>query len=384
MEDAIRKAKGRYIRGILLCLLGAAACVAVILFQAKRVQPRDDSELTELTDASAEGDYVALELQEIPVLMTTQSDDEKHRFYYVTATDEKVWLVWMNTQTQEELMDTWDQSTGKLSEPYQITGTLRLIDEGLQNGAIANAYKVFYNEELTADNFADYLGTYYIEDSRVTAGNLDGYKSLALFALLLIVVAVGYLLPALLKVCKGNFGIRDEQNMRKKLDPYVPAGETLLAAVHVISLKKITRQVYAGCRYTEDALIPDANGQTLLIEKSKHATHDMYIGMTKNNLIVKEAEECNHAYRVSEVDMPGAKPISAPVKNDCMGTCFPLELVSKCSITSATGKGMLKCTMELSDGSLFQFKLAKKAGPGMPHHEQDRQKLLDFMERYNR
>lgn len=209
---------------------------------------------------------------------------------------------------------------------------------------------------------------------------VDAYKSVALAGVLLLVVAFGYVLPKWLRVKKGDWGILDERNMYKALNPYVPAGETLRAAVHAVSLKKVTKQVYSGCRYTEEALIPDAGGKTYLIEKSKHSTHDMYIGITAKHLIVKEAEECTHAYSVQEIDMPDLAPISAPVENHCMGTCFPLELITKCTVSSAGG--MQKCTIELSDGSLFKFKLAEKAGLGMPNHEQNRRILLDYMERF--
>ncbi len=210
---------------------------------------------------------------------------------------------------------------------------------------------------------------------------VDAYKAVVLVGVLFLVIAFGYVLPAWIKVRKGNWGIRDERNMFQTLKPYVPAGEVLKAAVHVVSLKKVTKQVYGGCRYTEEALIPDASGSTYMVEKSKFSTHDMYIGMTAQNLIVKEAEECNHAYSVYEVDMPDVPPISAPVENHRMGTCFPLELITKCTVRSASG-GMKNCTIELSDGSLFKFKLEKQDGLGMPHHEQYRDAFLEYMERF--
>ena len=63
------------------------------------------------------------------------------------------------------------------------------------------------------------------------------YKISALLGVFFLVLALGYILPAIVKVSKGEFGIFDEENMMKALKKYLPDGETLTEGIYCVGIQ---------------------------------------------------------------------------------------------------------------------------------------------------
>ena len=100
-----------------------------------------------------------------------------------------------------------------------------------------------------------------------------------------LVLAFGYLLPASIahkKRTRGGGGsdmseIFDETNMRNALAGHIPDGETLLAGIHAVAKETETRGVFGKCVRTQSKLLPDANGSTVALSKTKYSTYDVYL-----------------------------------------------------------------------------------------------------------
>lgn len=265
--------------GIAIALIGLPLC-KLLSDKNKDKEAVDLSELV-LNENVKEGQYVKLKIDTLPrVMMTTSKSDSK--LYYVTDVNSDIYIVRLSNRTFNNIVDTLNSKTGKLSSAYQINGVTNNITEQVKRVALSSSYQIFKNNELNSNNFSEYLGTFYIEENFVSDRTVNVYKILVFIGVFFIVLALGFVLPAIIKVSKGNFGIYDEENMMKALKKYIPDGETLTAGVYTVGIETQIKQVFEKCNLVGDKLIPDENGTTIQVNKNKFSKHEVYLGITQN------------------------------------------------------------------------------------------------------
>ncbi|MDE6253943.1 MAG: hypothetical protein K2M78_15135 [Lachnospiraceae bacterium] len=388
-QDKLLKSKKKLIillliyLGIASALIGFPIC-KILSDKNKDKEAVDLSELV-LNENVKEGQYVKLEIDTLPrVMMTTSKSDSK--LYYVTDVNSDIYIVRLSNRTFNNIVNTLNKETGKLGSVYQIKGITNNITEQVKNVALSHSYLIFKNTELNSDNFSEYLGTFYIKENFASYRTVDVYKILVFIGVFFLVLAFGYVLPAIIKVSKGKFGIYDEENMMKALKKYVPAGETLTAGVYTVGIETQIKQVFGKCNLVGDKLIPNENGTTIQVNKKKFAKHEVYVGITQSYLILSECEKYKHYYEFNDIPDMGEttiKEIDADIPIEDIGTCFPLAEVQNCDIKNARG-GAVKCLVTMENGSVLKLKIPKEGGLGMPHHTEYREAVISRLSSGNK
>lgn len=384
-KERISKAKKKLTVFLLIYLSIAFVFIGLACFMmlsSKKGEALNLSELV-LNGTEKEGQYVALEIDTLPILMVPVSEKDS-QLYYIKDINNRVYIINLSNETFRNISGTIDLETGKLNSAYQLKGTIAAIDEQTKNMALSNGYRVFKNNELNAGTFSEYLGEFYIKENFVNQRTVTLCTIFVFLGLFFLILAFGYIVPAMIKVNKGEF-MFDEKKMKKALDKYLPDGETLAAGIHGIGTQTEIKQTFGKCIYDGEKLIPDENGTALQVTKSKFARFDVYIGITQHYLILSECEVNKHLYEFNDfpdLDETTVKEIDTCIPLEDIGTCFPLAEIQSCIIKNAW-MGAVNCTLTMKNGSLIKLMLPKHGGLGMPHHTESREALIARLSVYN-
>ncbi len=134
------------------------------------------------------------------------------------------------------------------------------------------------------------------------------------------------------------YDLFDETSLRQALTPYIPAGETLLAGIHAVTLR---------------------------VNRRRFTRSDIYLGLTAGSLLVDECVE--------------RKQLKAFYGNDgdfCVR--LPLAEIRRCAVRRAA-LGAVRCELTMRDGSFLALLLPKRGGPGggMPRHGEYRDQIVE-------
>ena len=209
-------------------------------------------------------------------------------------------------------------------------------------------------------------------------------KILVLTGIFFLVVEFGHLIPALLSSRKkaagaDGTGILSEKAMQKALGKYLPEGETLLAGIHAISKETVIKAAFGNCARTENALVPDGGGG-VIVRKEKHASYEVYLGITENFLIITECEKNRYFYQFDDIPAlsgENVRKVESELPLSDIGKCFPLADIRACKIKKGW-LGIVKCLVTMRGGSRFNLLLPQLAGlgGGMPRHAEHRAAII--------
>lgn len=213
-------------------------------------------------------------------------------------------------------------------------------------------------------------------------------KIVVLVGVFFLVMAFGYALPMIIRGKKNKGGtvvtnendIFNEANMRVALDKYIPAGETLIAGIHVVTKESSASCVFDKCILTEDDIRPAEDGRIISVRKAKYATYDMYLGITQRSMVVADCEKYRYAYEFNKVPVSSdlkIQTLTEPVSLGSLCKCFALEDVESCKVKKGVA-GSLNCVITMKNGDYFKLIIPKTGGfgGGMPHHEEYRDAIL--------
>lgn len=181
-------------------------------------------------------------------------------------------------------------------------------------------------------------------------------------------------------------GIFDETNMRQLLGKYIPYGEMLQAGIHAISHETHIQGIFGKCSCTENGLVPDENGSTIVLNKKKYASYDIYIGITEHFLVIADCEKESYLYEFdneSGTVSSDVQEITSELLFADIGTCFAFEQIRNCEIKKGW-MGSVKCYVTMKNESYFKLMFPKLGGVGggMPHHAAYRDMIIDRLGRY--
>lgn len=381
-EEKIVKTRKKLTVYLVICLIIAAACIIPVLTKGFSDREKVAVQLSELVNGTGEqeGQYVQFAFDALPV-MVSQGQKDGSQLYYVKDTESHAYIVDLSTEVIREIVDTLDVNTGKLTSVYTLTGTTYAVDDGMKGNAIANSFKVFQGVDVNQDNFSQYFGEIYIKDDSVSDRQVTIYKIFVFLGVFFLVLAVGYIIPRMIRVGKGDFGTQDERKMRESLSRYLPQGETLIAGVCALGKKTEFIQVFGKCMLDDDKLIPSENGAAISVKKCKYAQYELYIGISQHHLLITDAEPCKHMYEFEELGNQDVEGIDRTISLRDIGTCFELTQIERCE-TKKGLYGETACTITFKNKSLIQIMIPKSAGYAMEHHEKYCQTLIDCLNTY--
>lgn len=172
----------------------------------------------------------------------------------------------------------------------------------------------------------------------------------------------------------------DEGNMRRTLERYIPAGETLQAGIHAVSKETSIQAVFEKCLCTEYKVIPDDEGSTVMLTKKKRSAYDIYVGITQSFLVMAECESNQYRYEFHVVEPErtvDAQEVTEEILLSDLGTCYPLSDIQSCEIKKGV-MGSVNCSLTMKNGSYFKLMFPKLGGlgSGMPHHTEYREAII--------
>lgn len=215
-------------------------------------------------------------------------------------------------------------------------------------------------------------------------------KIAAMGGIFFLVVAFGHILLPVLAASKsgktgdaqktGAAAVFDEANMRRALEKYIPAGETLTAGIHAIAKETEVNCVFTGCVCAQDRLIPAQDGGVLALSKKKYLSHDIYIGMTQHFLVMTDCEKEKYYYefdRGTDAGQADVQEVTADILLDDVGKCFRLADIQSCEIKDGW-LGSVNCLIRMKNESLLKLMFPKLGGlgTGMLHHAQYRDEII--------
>lgn len=213
-------------------------------------------------------------------------------------------------------------------------------------------------------------------------------KIIVFIGVFFLVMAFGHSLPMIIRGKKSQGGtvvtdendIFNEANMRVALEKYVPAGETLVAAIRVVTKESSASCVFDKCILTEDDIRPAEDGKIVSVCKKKLATYDMYLGITERSLVVADCGAYKYYYEFNKVPVSSdlkIRTLTEPVSLGSLCKCFALEDVESCKVKNGMA-GSLNCVITMKNGDYFKIMIPKTGGfgGGMPRHEEYRDVIL--------
>ena len=228
-----------------------------------------------------------------------------------------------------------------------------------------------------------YRGTEVVDQRFVTIS-----KIIVLVGIFFLILAFGYILPILISQNKKKNAIQetdttdifDETTMRRALEQYIPAGETMLAGIKAVAKESSVTCVFGECILTDDKLLVNKNGKTVSISKSKYVTYDMYLGITQNSLVVADCQSYRYYYEFDKEPVTSETDIQMFTEDILLkdiGKCFRLADVQSCKVKNGFA-GSLNCVITMKNGSYFKLIIPKHGGlgGGMPRHAEYRDAII--------
>lgn len=184
-------------------LIIGISCVSIVFYNKYKDDNVTSLNITEtdLTGNEEEGQNVKLEFDSLPLMLMPNKNKEE-TYYYINDINNHKYIINLSSETFIEITDTLNLNTGKLNKPFELKGTLKIIDKELKDLVLINRDKIFKSEELTSDNLSTYLGEFYIKDSSVTNRTVTIYIISALIGVFFLILGFLYILPNIIKVKK--------------------------------------------------------------------------------------------------------------------------------------------------------------------------------------
>lgn len=178
----------------------------------------------------------------------------------------------------------------------------------------------------------------------------------------------------------------NEEEMRRVLEKYVPAGEKLIAGVHGYGAEvKIMFEILGNCSF-DGEVYPAERGMAISGYKAKYAGYDVYLGITEHHFIFSECVSGNKYYyqfdKVPASREADAGEFAGSTQLEDIGKwlAFTDGDVQSCVIKSA--KRNMKITITLKNGSYFIIEMPKDDKPvkHSPHYVEYRNAVLERLE----
>ena len=173
--------------GLLFIYLGIATiCIGLVFFMKYKKQ-QDPLELSELiaNNSEQEGQYVQIDIAYLPKILQTNSDADYY-FYYAEDIENRAYMVKLSNETYRKLYDITNKEDGKLTEIYHLEGVTYNIDF----------------DEIKSNSISKVSGKVYIHENKTTEREITLYSVLALFGVFFLILALGYIVPGIIKARK--------------------------------------------------------------------------------------------------------------------------------------------------------------------------------------
>lgn len=154
--------------------------------------------------AEEEGEYAAFDIAYLPELLAVDPENNSN-YYYVADEEYHLYIAKITDKTMEKLNDISDEATGKLNSVYQLKGFTYFIDTQLQQITLRDIAEMSGDSEVNEDNFTEYFSKVYINEGRFPVSDraVEWFKIITLLGVFFLVLALGHLLPTIIKARKA-------------------------------------------------------------------------------------------------------------------------------------------------------------------------------------
>lgn len=191
---------------LLVIFLSIGIIFIGVVFYIKFVKIEEPQNFKDIVSSNEEkeGKYAQINIAYLPQLLATNLNGD-NCLYFVMDEDNNIYIMRLSTKTFSKIIEKTDIKTGKLDSIYNLKGTIKNIDEQVKNLALKSNVNILENEKLTSDNFSEYLGKFYIEENEGLTSDrmVTLYTISILFGLFFLILAFGYIVPAILKARKA-------------------------------------------------------------------------------------------------------------------------------------------------------------------------------------
>ena len=149
-------------------------------------------------DAVKEGQHVELESDSLPIFMSETSTKD-NQFYFIEDVNNHIYIVKLSDRTFHSIIEKLVQENGQFVSPYHIKGVIHHLDAKKKKFIISNSLYVTGKKDVNMDNFSDYFDEFYIQETILNTRMMMICIILCLFSLFFLILALGYILPSILK-----------------------------------------------------------------------------------------------------------------------------------------------------------------------------------------
>ena len=182
----------------------AIVCISapLYIYHTGTKDPKDFLEIVSNGDEE-EGQYVGFDIAYLPELLAVDPENNSN-YYYAADEEDHIYIAKITDKTMEKLNDISDEATGKLNSVYHLQGFTYFIDTQLQQITLRDFTEIFGDSEVNEDNFSEYFSKVYINEGRFPVGDrtVTLYTIIALIGVFFLILALGYILPAMIKARK--------------------------------------------------------------------------------------------------------------------------------------------------------------------------------------
>ena len=185
-------------------------------------------------------------------------------------------------------------------------------------------------------------------------------KIFVLAGIFFLVLAFGYILPALIAQSKKKDDLQENKSdiaMRQALEKYIPDGETMLAGVRAVAKESSAICSFGECVIADDKIAADKNGKTVTITKKKYSAYDIYLGITQYSFVVADCQPNRYMYEFNKDSVKSETDIQTVTEDILLkdvGKCFRLADIQSCKVKNGFG-GSVNCVVTMKNGSCFKL-----------------------------
>ena len=197
----------------------AIVCISapLYIYHTGTKDPKDFLEIVS-NGTEEEGEYVGFDIAYLPELLAVDPENNSN-YYYVADEEYHLYIAKITDKTMEQLNDISDEATGKLNSVYHLQGFTYPIEIQLQQITLRDITEMSGNSEVNEDNFSEYFSKVYINEGQFPVGDrtVTWYKIIALIGVFFLILAVGYILPTMIKARKALHNSELTEELRVEL-----------------------------------------------------------------------------------------------------------------------------------------------------------------------
>lgn len=183
---------------ILILISLIFTCISSYIDRDKSITPLNYRELIN-TNQDKENEYVSINITSIfPI-----KKNNFLNYYFVSDKNNNLYIARLNKNTYQKLEDSYKKDA---TFSYELKGYIFKISSDIKKTAITSYNETYGSEILSDNNFYNYVGNCYIDESRTPYSNISMF--LIMSASVLIVISLLLIIVFIINLVKSKINLR--------------------------------------------------------------------------------------------------------------------------------------------------------------------------------